>query len=58
MILFVKTDKDARASITATDAFTLPFICTFHNRMAGMIDKLKSVRISMAEKNKLTFVFS
>jgi hypothetical protein len=33
-------------------------IWMFHKRTAGMIDKLKSVRISMAEKNKLTSVFS
>lgn len=31
-------------------------ICTFHSRMAGRIDRLKSVTISTAEKNKPTFV--
>jgi hypothetical protein len=33
-------------------------IWTFHNKMAGSMERLKSVTISIAEKNKLTLVFS
>jgi hypothetical protein len=33
-------------------------ICTCHRRMAGMMERLKSVMISTAEKNRLTFVFN
>ena len=42
----------------ATDVLTLPFICTFHNRIAGRMARLQSVRISTAEKKKLTLLFS
>lgn len=44
--------------MTATEVLTLPFICTFQSKMAGRIAKLQSVRISIAEKKKLTLLFS
>jgi hypothetical protein len=44
--------------IIATDALTLTFIWIFHNKAAGRIAKDQSVKISMAEKKKLTSLFS
>lgn len=44
--------------MTATDVLTLPFICTFHSKIAGKMARLQSVKISIAEKKKLTLLFS
>jgi hypothetical protein len=45
----LRSYKEASASITATEAFTAPFIWTFQSKIAGMIERLKSAVISIAE---------
>jgi hypothetical protein len=44
--------------MTATDVFTVVFICTFQRITMGMIASDQSVRISIAEKKKETLLLS
>lgn len=52
------TYKAPKPRIIPTENLTLAFIWMFHSKIAGKIAKLKSVTISIAEKKKLTSLFS
>lgn len=54
----METYKAPMPRIIATENLTLLFIWIFHNKAAGKIAKVQSVIISIAEKKKLTSLFS